>query len=123
MVNFGARESVPERFAGRNFYIHNPQVTLMRTTVDECAQLGKIIAEKANNYKAAVTIMIPEQAISIISAPGQPFHDATADAALFDAIQTHAKVPVIRFNEMINSRAFAEAAAHQLLSNIQSHKS
>ncbi len=123
MVNFGARESVPERFTGRNFYVHNPQVTLMRTTMDECAQLGKIIAEKANNYKAAVTIMIPEQAISIISAPGQPFHDATADAALFDAIQTHAKVPVIRFNEMINSRAFAEAAAHQLLSNIQSHKS
>ena len=122
MVNFGARESVPERFTGRNFYIHNPQVTLMRTTADECAELGRIIATKANSYTAPVTIMIPENAISVISAPGQPFYDGAADAALFDAIRSHALVPVLSYKESINSRVFAEAAANQLLKNIQSNK-
>ncbi len=123
MVNFGARETVPAAFAGRNFYIHNPQVTLMRTNAPECAQLGKILAEKANAYSAPVTIMIPEKAISIISAEGQPFHDADADKALFEAIHHNSKVPIITLTETINSPVFAKAAAKQLLRNIEiTHK-
>jgi uncharacterized protein (UPF0261 family) len=124
MVNFGAKETVPEAFAGRNFYIHNPQVTLMRTNSEECAELGKIIAEKANSYTAPVTIMIPEKAISIIAAEGQPFHDPAADEALFAALKHHAKAPVISLPETINSKTFAHAAALQLLENInnQHHK-
>lgn len=124
MVNFGAKETVPAAFAGRNFYIHNPQVTLMRTNAEECAQLGKIIAEKANSYSAPVTLMIPEKAISIIAAEGQPFHDPAADEALFAALKQHAKVPVISLPETINSKNFAQAAALQLLENInkQPHK-
>lgn len=123
MVNFGARETVPAEFEGRTFYIHNPQVTLMRTSADECAQLGKIIAEKANASTAPVTMMIPEKGISVISTAGQPFHDAAADTALFDAIRKHATVPVISLTETINSPAFAEAAAKQLLTNIELTKS
>lgn len=119
MVNFGARETVPASFEGRNFYIHNPQVTLMRTNAEECAQLGKILAEKANSYTAPVTLMIPEKAISIISAEGQPFHDANADKALFDAIHAHSKAPIITLTETINSPVFAKAAAKQLLRNIE----
>jgi hypothetical protein len=87
MVNFGARDTVPARFADRRLYIHNPQVTLMRTTPAESADLGRIIAEKINRYTAPVTMLIPETAISIISAPGQPFHDPAADQALFAAIR------------------------------------
>jgi hypothetical protein len=115
MVNFGSRESVPEKFTGRNFYIHNPQVTLMRTTAEECAELGKILAEKANSYIGPVEIFIPLKAISIISAPGQPFHDVEADHALFDAITRHAKVPVEIMNETVNSTAFAQACALRLV--------
>ncbi len=123
MVNFGARETVPASFRGRNFYIHNPQVTLMRTNAEECAQLGKILAEKANSYTSPVTLMIPEKAISIISAEDQPFHDAEADKALFEAIQAHSKVPIITLTETINSPVFAKAAAKQLLRNIEiTHK-
>jgi uncharacterized protein (UPF0261 family) len=118
MVNFGSRESVPEIFADRNFYIHNPQVTLMRTTREECSELGKILAEKANTYTAPVTILLPEKAISIISAEGQSFYDPSADQALFDAIHRHSQVPVISLKETINSHAFAKAAARQLLQNI-----
>ena len=118
MVNFGAKETVPAPFADRTFYIHNPQVTLMRTTPEECAQLGKILAEKANTYTAPVTILIPEKAISIISAEGQPFHDPAADSALFDAIHHHSTVPLITLTEPINSPVFAKAAAKQLLRNI-----
>jgi uncharacterized protein (UPF0261 family) len=119
MVNFGARDTVPAAFEGRTFYIHNPQVTLMRTNADECAQLGKIIAEKANASTAPVTILIPQKGISVISTEGQPFHDAAADAALFDALQQHATVPIITLAETINSPVFAKAAAKQLLLNMK----
>lgn len=119
MVNFGARETVPASFEGRNFYIHNPQVTLMRTNAEECARLGNILAEKANSYTAPVTVMIPTKAISIISAEGQAFHDPDADKALFDAIHQHCTAPIITLTETINSPVFAKAAAKQLLRNIE----
>src|SRR5262249_36890418 len=75
MVNFYGPESVPTRFQGRKFYQHNPQVTLMRTTPEECARLGQILSEKLNLSKGPVTVLLPTQAISVISAPGQAFHD------------------------------------------------
>jgi uncharacterized protein (UPF0261 family) len=115
MVNFGERASVPGKFAGRTFYIHNPQVTLMRTTAEECAELGRIIAEKVNRYEAPAAIMIPKKAISVISAAGQPFHDPIADAALFSALRENAEVPVEEIDEEINSPIFARACAERLL--------
>jgi uncharacterized protein (UPF0261 family) len=115
MVNFGVQESVPKRFTGRNFYIHNPQVTLMRTTPDECAELGEIIAAKVNMFAAPSAVMIPKKAISVISAPGQPFHDAAADRALFAALKRDARVPVLEFDMEINDPAFARACAEKLL--------
>jgi uncharacterized protein (UPF0261 family) len=115
MVNFGERASVPAKFEGRNFYIHNPQITLMRTTADECRQLGEIVAKKANAYQAGTAIMIPRKAISVISAAGQPFHDAAADEALFSALKTNAKVPVQEFDLAINDKEFAQACAYKLI--------
>ncbi len=114
MVNFGEPTSIPAKFAGRGFYFHNPQVTLMRTTPEECAELGRIMAEKTNHYKAAA-IMVPKKAISVISAAGQPFHYPAADEALFEAIKIHSKVPVKELDEEINSPAFARACAEKLL--------
>jgi uncharacterized protein (UPF0261 family) len=117
MVNFGERASVPSKFAGRLFYQHNPQVTLMRTSPAECAELGRILAEKVNAYQSPVTVLLPLRAISVISAPGQPFHDADADAALFSSIKKHlqAHVPLIELDCEINAPAFAEACAKALL--------
>ena len=115
MVNFGEMASVPTKFKGRNFYIHNPQITLMRTTADECRQLGEIVAKKANAYQAGTAIMIPRKAISVISAAGQPFHDAAADSALFSALKANAKVPVQEFDLAINDKEFAQACAYKLI--------
>ena len=115
MVNFGERASVPAKFEGRNFYIHNPQITLMRTTVDECRQLGEIVAKKANAYSAGTAIMIPRKAISVISAADQPFHDAAADEALFSALKANAKVPVQEFDLAINDKEFSQACAYKLI--------
>lgn len=115
MVNFGERSSVPARYEGRNFYIHNPQVTLMRTTPQECTELGRIIAEKANASTAPCAIMIPTKAISVISADGQPFHDPAADEALFATIKSHSKVEVVEMDVEINDPAFARACAEKLL--------
>ncbi len=117
MVNFGEPKTVPERFAGRRFYHHNPQVTLMRTTPAECAELGRIIADKVNRYTAPVTVLLPHGGISIISAPGQPFHDPAADAALFEAIHRHIR-PTIRVIDSplaINDPEFARLCATTLL--------
>lgn len=120
MVNFHGPESVPARFKGRTFYQHNPQVTLMRTSAEECAQLGKIIADKVNLSTGPVTVLIPRQAISVISAPGQPFHDPVADQALFDALKANLRpgVPVVEMDCAINDPAFAEACARALLRNM-----
>ena len=119
MANFGERDTVPEQFADRLFYIHNPQVTLMRTNPEECAELGKIISEKANANPAPTAILNPLKTVSIISAEGQAFYDPIADQALFTAIHQHAKVEVIDFDEEINSEVFAKAAAHKLLELIK----
>ena len=115
MVNFGEMASIPENFKGRNFYIHNPQITLMRTTAEECRKLGEIVAKKANAYQAGTAIMIPRKAISVISAEGQPFHDAAADEALFASLKANAKVPVQEFDLAINDKEFAQACAYKLI--------
>jgi uncharacterized protein (UPF0261 family) len=115
MANYGERESVPAGLEGRTFYLHNPQVTLMRTNAAECAQLGMIIAGKANANPAPTAILVPTQAISIISAPGQPFHDPEADEALFDAIRSESTVEVEELEAEINSAEFAKACAEKLL--------
>ena len=115
MANFGARETVPTEFEGRNFYIHNPQVTLMRTNAEECTEIGKIIAAKANANSAPVAILNPLKAVSEINGEGQAFYDPEADKALFEAIRSKAKVEVVDLDEPINSPTFAKTCAEKLL--------
>jgi uncharacterized protein (UPF0261 family) len=87
MVNFRAIDTVPARYSRRNLHCHNPQVTLMRTTAQESRQIGGWLAEKLNRCGGPVRFLIPEKGVSMLDAPGQPFHDPTADAALFNAIE------------------------------------
>jgi uncharacterized protein (UPF0261 family) len=117
MVNFGPPETVPTKFAGRKFYQHNPQVTLMRTTPDECAKLGGLLAEKINLSTGPVAVLLPSCGSSMISAPGGPFHDPAADAALYSALKLNLRsdVPVKEVETEINDPAFAEACAESLL--------
>jgi uncharacterized protein (UPF0261 family) len=116
MVNFGPPESVPTKFAGRKFYQHNPQVTLMRTTPDECTKLGKILAEKLNLSIGPVTVLLPLRGGSVIGAPGGPFHDASADAALYAALKAALRpdIKVLELDCVINDPTFAEACAQAL---------
>ncbi|MEZ6067700.1 MAG: Tm-1-like ATP-binding domain-containing protein [Planctomycetaceae bacterium] len=86
MVNFGARETVPSRFANRLLHVHNDQVTLMRTSADECREIGRWIATKLNRSVAPVRLLIPEGGLSLLDVPGQPFHDPDADRVLFDSL-------------------------------------
>jgi len=125
MVNFGPPANVPAKFTGRNFYPHNPQVTLMRTTPEECAQLGRILAEKANLSIGPVTVLIPRRAISVISAADKPFHDPAADAALFGALKENlrADISCLELDCEINDAMFAEACVRELLANIGRMKS
>ncbi len=121
MVNFGEPGSIPDRFSHRTFYEHNPQVTLMRTTPEECQELGRILAEKVNAYSAPVSVLIPRKAVSVISAKGQVFFDPNADAALFDAITKNLRedIEVQLLDVEINDPVFARACASALLQNIQ----
>ncbi|MCH1501949.1 MAG: Tm-1-like ATP-binding domain-containing protein [Verrucomicrobiales bacterium] len=122
MVNFGERDSVPPEFEGRLFYVHNPQVTLMRTSVDESRKIGEIIAEKLSAYKGPVSVLLPTKGVSVIGLEGQPFYDPEADAALFEAIRSGVPdgVPVIELDASINDPAFAKACAEALLEHVQS---
>ncbi len=120
MVNFHAMHTIPDTFADRTFYKHNPNVTLMRTSRQECAQLGKIIAEKLNAAKGPTVLMLPLKGVSMIDDAGQPFFDPDADAALFDAIRTHAgpAIELVELDLHINDPAFADAIAAKLLALI-----
>ncbi|MEL6335321.1 MAG: ABC transporter permease [Pseudomonadota bacterium] len=114
MVNFGAPETVPERYQGRTFYEHNPQVTLMRTTAEECAEMGRWIGGRLNEMEGQVRFLLPEGGVSALDAPGQPFHDPAARAALYDALEATvlqtANRQLLRRPEHINDPGFAAAA-------------
>ncbi len=121
MVNFGEPASVPEKYRGRRFYHHNPQVTLMRTDPQECAQLGRILAEKCNQSTGRVTVLIPLGGVSAISAPGQPFHWPEADAALFGEWKKHLRpdIRVVEYPGNINDPEFAAGCVRELLANLK----
>jgi uncharacterized protein (UPF0261 family) len=87
MVNFGAIGTVPDVFKGRRLHVHNLQVTLMRTSIDENVQFARWIADKLNRATSPLTLVIPEKGVSALGAPGQPFHDPAADAALFAELE------------------------------------
>jgi uncharacterized protein (UPF0261 family) len=116
MVNFGPRESVPEQFAGRNLYVHNPTVTLMRTTPDECRELGRRIGRKLGAARGPVVLYVPLLGISAIAVEGGPFHDAEADEALREGL--HETLPgQVELHELeleINDPRFADAMAKRL---------
>ena len=124
MVNFGPRPTVPERFAGRRFHVHNPNVTLMRTTPEENAAIGRRMAEILSRAKGPTTLLLPLGGVSAIDVPGSPFHDPEADTALFEALRQGLqgrKVRVVERPEAINEPGFAEAAV-ELLRQAMSEK-
>lgn len=113
MVNFGPRSSVPDSFQDRLLHVHNPAITLMRTTPEENARFGRWLAAKLNRMTGPVRFLLPEGGVSAIDVPGQPFHDPEADQALFSAIEAGfeptAERRLIRLPHAINDPAFAEA--------------
>jgi uncharacterized protein (UPF0261 family) len=121
MVNFGARESIPAKYAERKLYPHNPLVTLMRTTREENAELGRIIAAKLSKAKGPTVLMIPKKGVSAIDVEGKPFYDAEADEALFAALRKNItpNVTLVELDADINSDAFATEAANRLLAFVR----
>jgi uncharacterized protein (UPF0261 family) len=122
MVNFGARETVPERFSGRRLYVHNPQVTLMRTTVEENERIGRFIGDRLNRMEGPVRFLLPLGGVSLIDAPGKPFHDPEADEALFAALRGTVRQTgrrrLVELPVAINDPLFAQAlveAFHDVL--------
>jgi uncharacterized protein (UPF0261 family) len=117
MVNFGPRATVPERFEDRLLHVHNPTVTLMRTTAEENAELGRRLARKLNAATGPTVLFLPLRGVSAVDVDGQPFRDAGADAALFEAIRAEVdreRVEVHEIDADVNDPAFATAMADRL---------
>jgi uncharacterized protein (UPF0261 family) len=116
MVNFGPLESVPERFRDRNLYVHNPTVTLMRTTPDECAELGRRVARALNAATGPAALFVPLRGVSAIAVAGGPFHDPAADEALVAALREtlDPRVEVHWLELDVNDERFALAMADRL---------
>ncbi len=121
MVNFWAPETVPARFKGRKFYPHNPNVTLMRTNVEESRRLGEVMAGKLNLSTGPVTVLLPRRGLSMIDSPGGPFWWPEADDALFTALKAglHPGITVVEMDCNINDPEFAERCARSLLENLE----
>ncbi len=117
MVNFGPPDTVPEKYRGRRFHSHNPQVTLMRTTPEENDQLGKEIAHKASAARGPTAVLVPLRGVSALDREGGPFWQPEADAALFQSLRNwmSADVELVELDLHINDPEFAERAAAMLL--------
>ena len=119
MVNWQAPDTVPERYKDRLFYEHNPQITLMRTTAEENARMGTWIAERLNQMTGPVRFLLPLRGVSLIDAPGKPFHDPEADRMLFDTLERQFQPGpnrrLIKLDLNINDPAFAEALVDHFL--------
>ena len=117
MVNFHAKNTVPEKFRNRNLYVHNQNVTLMRTTPEENAAIGAWIAAKLNRMEGPVRFLIPDGGVSLIDAPDKPFWDPAADNALFAAIESNFRPGtnrrLIRSRHNINDPEFADLLVKQ----------
>lgn len=125
MVNFGPRDTVPAHYEGRNFYQHNPTVTLMRTSVEENKKIGEAIAEKLNMAKGYTSLMLPLKGLSGIDVEGQPFYGPEEDKMLFDTLKANvdqSKIEVIEMDTDVNDKAFAIAAAKKLVELIEKKK-
>ena len=116
MVNFGPPDSVPEEFDGRQFHVHNPQVTLMRTTAEENAELGRILAEKLNAATGPTALALPLDGVSMLDVDGEDFHEPEADRALFDALRRGIEdhVELLEMDTDLNDEGFARAIAAKL---------
>lgn len=126
MVNFGGMETVPAKFQDRNLYRHNPSVTLMRTTPEECRQIGRCIAAKLNESAGPVSLLLPLRGVSMIDREGQPFHDPEADEALFQTLREEVDPGVAQIREVdahVNDPAFAQAVATAFLELLESQAS
>lgn len=121
MVNFWAPETVPEQFRARKLHRWNPNITLMRTDIEENRGLGKILAEKANASTAPVSFFLPLKGVSILDSPGNEYWWPEADQALFDSIKTHVRtdIPVTEMDCNINDPEFAEAVTGRLLEYLE----
>jgi uncharacterized protein (UPF0261 family) len=120
MVNFGALDTVPPQFEARNLYVHNPSVTLMRTTPEESAELGRIIADKLSGARGPVALFVPLKGVSAIDVEGGPFYDPAADAALFEALRANLSdnVELHELEHNINDPEFAQAMVDKLVQYI-----
>ena len=120
MVNWWAPETIPEEYRDRTFYRHNPNITLMRTTVDECVQLGEIMAEKLNQSTGAVTVLLPLKGFSMIDLEGKNFHLPEANAALCETLKSKLRsdIEIVEMDCEINDPSFAARCAEELMANI-----
>lgn len=118
MVNFGSPNTVPAHYSGRDFYEHNPQVTLMRTTPEENTKMGTWIAQRLNEMEGPVRFLLPEGGVSALDAPDMPFWNPEARSALYDALEkdfvSSDSRQIIRVNSHINEADFATAVVEAL---------
>ncbi len=121
MVNFGPPDTVPDKFSNRQFYQHNPTVTLMRTTPEETAELGKIMASKLNEAIGPTTVLIPTHGVSAIDKTDQPFDSPEARDAWRENLKANIgeNVTVIEMDAHINDDEFATKLAETLLSSLK----
>ena len=121
MANFGGPETVPAQYRDRLLYEWNPDVTLLRTNVEENRRIGEMIAAAVNAASAAVAVVVPLGGVSMLDSDGERFWDPAADRACFDAIRDNLRqgIPYLEDEHNINDPAFSGRVANLLLEMLQ----
>jgi uncharacterized protein (UPF0261 family) len=125
MVNFASPETVPPKYAGRKFFRWNPNVTLMRTDVEENRELGRIVAGKINQSRGPVRVLLPLGGVSQLDTAGHEFWSPESDQSLFNSLKEHLRsdIPVIELESNINDAPFPQRAAQELLAMLSTRVS
>lgn len=125
MVKFGPLDTLPERFRDRHVRVHNPSITVIRTTAAECAELGRRVAAKVRAATGPTAVCVPRRGLSTLGCPGGPYHDPLADDALFTTLRDGLRgspAGLLEFDTHINDPAFGRAASEQLHRMITAHR-
>jgi len=120
-VVLGPLSSLTAEQRRRPYIVHNPNITLVRTSREEMAEIGRRMAERLNAARGPAAVLVPRGGFSYSDRPGHAFYDPEADAALVGALEQglDSRVELAVVDAHVNDTAFAREAVGRLVASLE----